>query len=107
MATLQKTTNEYLKTRMTSAHDHHTPRVSANVGPFTGRLLTMSLAMGAGMVFFHLLVLVLRTYSSYATLFQPGTDLYSIGMAIFMTVPTWLAAQCGDGDHNARANGGC
>lgn len=103
MAALQKTTNEHLKMGMTGAHDNHTQR-GAKVVPFIRRLLTMSLAMGAGIALFHLLVLLIRASPSYAALFEPGTDLYSIGMAIFMTVPTWLASQCGNGGRIARSN---
>lgn len=103
MAALQKTTNEHMKMGMTGAHDNHTQR-GAKVGPFIRRLLTMSLAMGAGIALFHLLVLLIRASPSYAALFEPGTDLYSIGMAIFMTVPTWLASQCGNGGRIARSN---
>jgi hypothetical protein len=107
MATLQKTTNEHRKQGMTGAHDNSTQRVSAKVRLFVGRLLTMSLAMGAGIALFHLLVLLIRASSSYGVLFEPGTDLYSIGMAIFMTVPTWLASQCENGARNARENNEC
>jgi hypothetical protein len=107
MAGLQKTIHERRTMGTVATYDTPTQRVSTKLGPLFRRLLTMSLAMGAGMAFFHLLVLLLRAYSSYATLLQPGTDLYSIGMAVFMTVPTWVAAQCGDGGHNAEANGGC
>ena len=104
MATLQKTTNEHMKLGTTGAHDNSTQRVAAQVRPFVWRLLTMSLAMGAGIALFHLLVLLIRASSSYAAMFQPGTDLYSVGMAIFMTVPTWLASQCGNGGRIARSN---
>ena len=105
MATLQKTTNEHRKQGMTGAHDNSTQRVAAKVSLFVWRLLTMSLAIGAGIALFHLLVLLIRASSSYGTMFEPGTDLYSIGMAIFMTVPTWLASQCGNGGRNTSANG--
>ena len=104
MATLQKTTNEHMKPGTTGAHDNSTQRVAAKVGPSVWRLLTMSLAMGAGIALFHLLVLLIRASSSYAALFEPGTDLYSIGMAVFMTVPTWLASQCGNRGRIARSN---
>ena len=104
MATLQKTTNESTKPGTTGTHDNSTRR-AAKVGPFLWRLLTMSLAMGSGIVLFHLLILLIRASSSYATLVEPGTDLYSLGMAIFMTVPTWLASQCGNGGRIARSNG--
>ena len=57
MAALQKTTNDHMKMGMTGAHDNHTQR-GAKVGPFIRRLLTMSLAMGAGIALFHLLVLL-------------------------------------------------
>jgi hypothetical protein len=103
MATLQKTTNEHRKPATTGAHDNSTQRV-AKVGAVVWRLLMMSLAMGAGIALFHLLVLLIRASSSYAALLEPGTDLYSIGMAIFMTVPTWLASQCGSGGRIARSN---
>jgi hypothetical protein len=104
MATLQKTTSEHRKPGTTDADDNSTQRVAAKVGPFVWRLLTMSLAMGAGIALFHLLILLIRASSSYAALFEPGTDLYSIGMAIFMTVPTWIASQCGNGGRIARSN---
>jgi hypothetical protein len=104
MVTLQKTTNEHRKPGTTGAHDNSTQRVAAKVGPVIRRLLTMSLAMGAGIALFHLLVLLIRASSSYGTMFEPGTDLYSIGMAIFMTVPTWIASQCGNGGRIARSN---
>ena len=103
MAMLQETTKEHMKRGTTGAHDNPTQR-AAKVGPFIWRLLTMSLAMGAGIALFHLLILLIRASSSYATLVEPGTDLYSIGMAIFMTVPTWLASQCGKGGRIARSN---
>ena len=104
MVTLQKTTNEHMKPGTTGAYDNSTQRVAANVETFVWRLLTMSLAMGAGIALFHLLVLLIRASSSYAALFEPGTDLYSIGMAIFMTAPTWLASQCGKGGRISRSN---
>ena len=107
MAMLRKTTNEHRKQGMTGAHDNSSRRVAAKVRLFVWRLLTMSLAMGSGIVLFHLLILLIRTSSSYVALFEPGTDLYSIGMAIFMTVPTWLAAQCGSGGRIARTDNGC
>lgn len=92
---------------MTGGHENPTQSVAMKVGPFILRLVTMSLAMATGVALFHLLVLLIRASSSYAAMFQPGTDLYSIGMAVFMTVPTWLAAQCGDGHRNPRAKSGC
>jgi hypothetical protein len=104
MATLQKTTNEHIKPGTTGAHDNSTQRVAAKLGPFVWRLLTMSLAMGSGMALFYLVVLLIRTSSSYGAMFEPGTDLYAIGMAVFMTVPTWLASQCGTGGRIARSN---
>jgi len=107
MATLQKATNEHRKTGITGAHVNLIQRLAAKVKPIIWRLLTMSLAMGAGIVLFQLLVLLIRVFSSYAALAEPGTDLYAIGMAIFMTVPTWVVAQCGHGGRNARANSGC
>ena len=107
MVTLRKTTNERMKPGTTGAHDNSTQRVATKVGLLVLRLLTMSLAMGAGIALFHLLVLLIRASSSYAALFEPGTDLYSIGMAIFMTVPTWLASQCGNGSRNAHTNNVC
>lgn len=107
MATLQKTSNEHMKPGTTGADDNSAQRVAAKVGPIVWRLLTMSLAMGAGIALFHLLILLIRASSSYAAMFQPGTDLYSIGMAIFMTVPTWLASQCGNGSRNAHTNNVC
>ena len=107
MAMLRKTTNEHRKQGMTGAHDNSSRRVAAKVRLFVWRLLIMSLAMGAGIALFHLLVLLIRASSSYGVLFEPGTDLYSIGMAIFMTVPTWLASQCGNGGRSARENNEC
>jgi hypothetical protein len=97
MATLQKTTNKDM------TGDNHTQR-GTKAGSFLRRLSTMSLAMGAGIALFHLLVLLIRASSSDGALFEPGTDLYSIGMAIFMTVPTWIASQCGNGGRIARSN---
>ena len=88
---------------MTGAHDDYAQR-GTKAGSLLRRLLTMSLAMGAGVARFHLLVLLIRASSSYAALFGPGTDLYSIGMAIFMTVPTWIASQCGNGGRITRSN---
>ena len=96
-----------MKLGTTGADNNSTQRVAAQVGPFVWRLLTMSLAMGAGIALFHLLVLLIRASSSYAAMFQPGTDLYSVGMAIFMTVPTLLVTQCRNGGRNARASNGC
>jgi hypothetical protein len=88
IATLQKTTNEHVKPGTTGAHDNSTQRLAAKLGPFVWRLLTMSLAMGSGSALFYLVVLLIRTSSSYGAIFEPGTDLYAIGMAVFMTVPT-------------------
>ena len=105
MARLQKTTNEHRKLGRIRAHDHHTQRVTK--GSFFWKPLEMLLAMGVGMALFYLLVLLIHASSSYGTMFEPGTDLYSIGMAVFMTVPTWLVAQCGNGGRNARASNGC
>jgi hypothetical protein len=107
MVTFQKTSNEHMKPGRTGAHDDSTQRVAEKVGPFVWRLLTMSLAMGSGIALFHLLNLLIRASSSYAALFEPGTDLYAIGMAIFMTVPTWVVAQCGDGNRNTRGRDDC
>ncbi len=107
MSTLQKSTNEHMKPGTTGAHDNSMQRVAATVGSIVWRLLTMLVAMGAGIALFHLLILLIRASSSYAALFEPGTDLYSIGMAIFMTVPTWVVAQCGNGGRIARTNNGC
>jgi hypothetical protein len=104
MATLQKTTNQHRKRDMAGAHDNSTQRVAVKAGLLIWRLLTMSLAMGAGIALFHLLLLLIRASSSYAAMFEPGTDLYSMGMAIFMTAPTWLASQCGNGGHNSSTN---
>ena len=105
MAIFLKTTNEHMKSVTTGAHDNPTQRVVTKVRPFIWRLLTMSLAMGAGMALFQLLVLLIRTSSSYSSMFAPGTDLYAIGMSVFMTVPTWLASQCGNSSRDAHTNG--
>ena len=104
MATLQKTTNEPMKPGTSGTHDSSTQRLASKVEPVIWRLLTMSLAMGVGVALFHLLILLIRASSSYVALVEPGTDLYAIGMAIFMTVPTWVVAQCGNGGRITRSN---
>ena len=105
MAIFHKTTNEHTKPVTTGAHDNHSQRVVTKVSPFIWRLLIMALAMGAGMALFQLLVLLIRTSSSCSAMFEPGSDLYAIGMSVFMTVPTWLASHCGDSSRNAHTHG--
>src|SRR3990172_9401848 len=106
MTRLQKTTSGHMQLGTGGVRDSHTPRAIAKVKFFIRKLMQMLLAMGAGMALFYLLILLIRASSSYATMFEPGTDLYTIGMAVFMTVPTWVVSQCGDGNRNARANNG-
>ena len=104
MAIFHKTANEHMKSVTTGRHDNHIQRVVSKVRPFIRHLLTLSLAMGCGMTLFQLLVLLIRTSSSYSAMFEPGTDLYAIGMSVFMTVPTWLASQCGNSSRDAHTN---
>ena len=67
------------------------------------KLVAMLVAMGIGMALFYLLVLLMRISPAYSALLEPETDLYAIGMAVFMTVPTWLVAQCENHDRNTGA----
>lgn len=105
MATFQKSPNQHLQPDTAHTPNQRSSHVAAKIGSLIRKLMGMLLAMASGMALFYLLILLMRTSSSYGAMFEPGTDLYAIGMAVFMTVPTWIVAQCGN--HNARASGNC
>ena len=107
MPRVQQATTRYLQLGTANARDPHSSRGFTKMRSLAWKLIRMSLAMASGMIIFYLLVLVLRASSSYGALFQAGTDLYAIGMAIFMTVPTWVVAQCGDGNRNTGVRDDC
>lgn len=64
----------------------------ADVGRLLLHLAEMLAAMMAGMMIFHLLVRAILAPLGYAAAFGPGTDLHTIGMAVFMTLPmaAWM-----------------
>ena len=61
--------------------------LAGKVSRFIQHLLEMLVAMGAGMAIFHLLARLIPASSSYAEVSDPETDLHTIAMMVFMTVP--------------------
>lgn len=107
MALIHKAVSQPVQTGTVHDQVKWDSRGLPNMQSLIRKLMSMLLAMGAGTILFCLLVFLMRASSSNGTLLEPGTDLYAIGMAVFMTVPTWLVTQCGDRDRNARASGSC
>lgn len=73
----------------TSAHPIHS--LAAQTGRFLLHLLEMLIAMQIGMGLFHLMLGLIRTYSSSRAL-EAGTFLHAIVMTVFMTIPmvAWM-----------------
>lgn len=71
---------------------HRNPGLAWKVGRFLLHLLEMILAMGTGMGIFHLLERLIPTWSAIGILLKRGTDLHTVVMMVFMTLPmvTWM-----------------
>jgi hypothetical protein len=65
--------------------------LAVKTGRFILHLLEMLVAMEVGMGIFHLVIGLIRTYSSFTGL-ESGTTLHAITMTVFMTVPmvAWM-----------------
>ena len=66
--------------------------VIADGGRLLLHLAEMLVAMMAGMVLFHGLIQAILAPRGYAAALDPGTDLHTMGMAVFMTLPmvAWM-----------------
>jgi hypothetical protein len=65
--------------------------LASKAGRFLLHFLEMLVAMQVGMGIFHIMLILIRTYSNRAAL-ESGTTLHAIVMTIFMTVPmgAWM-----------------
>ena len=65
--------------------------IASKTGRFLLHLLEMLIAMQVGMGFFHLMLGLIRIYSS-SRAFESGTTLHAITMTVFMTIPmvAWM-----------------
>ena len=77
--------------KTTIEHGHQMRGLISKTGRFVLHLLEMLLAMQAGMVVFHLMLGLIRTYSN-STAWEAGTILHVITMTVFMIVPmaAWM-----------------
>jgi hypothetical protein len=87
----QKTTIEHAKAMNLQAPEQEMHDRGVKVGRFVLRLLEMLIAMQVGMGVFHLMLGLIRTYSSSRAL-ESGTTLHAIVMTVFMTIPmaAWM-----------------
>lgn len=90
-----------MNTVLTKTHADHTndagtkghrSNLASKTVRFLLHFLEMQIAMGLGMIPWHLLVRELRASPSYAAAFQRGSDLSILGHGLFMTVPmvAWM-----------------
>ena len=65
--------------------------LAVKTGRFLLHLLEMLIAMDVGMGIFHIVIGLIRTYSSFTGL-ESGTTLHAITMTVFMTIPmvAWM-----------------
>lgn len=65
--------------------------LASKTGRFILHLLEMLVAMQVGMGVFHLMIGLIRAYSSFRAL-ESGTTLHAVVMTVFMTVPmvAWM-----------------
>ena len=73
------------------APEHPIRVLASKTGRFLLHLLEMLIAMQVGMVLFHLVLGLVRTYASSRAL-ESGTALHAIIMTVFMTTPmaAWM-----------------
>lgn len=92
MAAISKeTTIENKKVTSPQEFEHGIRDLTLKTGRFVLHLLEMLVAMEVGMGIFHLVIGLVRTYSSFVAL-ESGTTLHAIAMTVFMTVPmvAWM-----------------
>ena len=58
-------------------------------GRFLLNLLELQISMGLGALVCYLMVRLISTSPSYATIYRPGTFLFAIGDIFFLTVPVF------------------
>ena len=85
-------------------HDHQSRTSAAKAGRFSLHLLEMLLAMMAGMPILSMLRNLIPPSSIFAAAFKSGTILYSLTMAVFMTVPmvAWMIVRGHGWRHSAE-----
>lgn len=82
-----KTTIDEIKTAIAQVR-----ALSSNVGCFLLHFLEMQIPMGLGALICYLVVHLISASSNYATIYHPGTDLYTAGDVLFLTAPVvaWM-----------------
>ncbi len=102
MTTEIKTTVDHIAS--VPMHDHQNRNTASQVGRFSLHFLEMLLAMMAGMPILSTLRNLIPASSIYAAAFKPGTNLYGLTMAVFMTVPmvAWMIVRGHGWRHSAE-----
>ena len=104
MTTQIKTTMDYTNTESIKMQDHRLRSSVLKVGRFILHFLEMSLAMMVGMPILSMVHNLVPATSSFAAAFKPGTNLYGVTMAFFMTVPmvAWMIIRGHGWRHSAE-----
>ena len=78
--------------RVRSPRKVQIPAAIARVRSFVFHFLEMQIAMGLGALVCYLVTRLIRASSSIATIYHPGTYLYTAGDLLFLTVPVvaWM-----------------
>src|SRR5512143_31056 len=102
MSTEIKTTMDHIASD--PMPDHQSRTSAAKAGRFSLHLLEMMLAMMAGMPILSMLRNLIPPSSIFAAAFKSGTILYSLTMAVFMTVPmvAWMIVRGHGWRHSAE-----
>lgn len=89
--------NETMKTpaitiTMEAHHQHPTQGLASQVGRFLLHFLELQIPMGLGALVCYLLGRLVPASSSFATVYRPGTYLFTTGDILFLTVPVvaWM-----------------
>jgi hypothetical protein len=78
--------------RTRSPRSVHIPGATSRTGLFVLNFLEMQIPMGLGAFVCYLLGRLVPASSSFATVYHPGTYLFTVGDLLFLTVPVvaWL-----------------
>jgi len=104
MAIESKTTMDPISTARTHVQDHRIRTAALKVGFFIWHYFEMMLAMGVGATLFELLVREMPISTRYAIGLQPGTFLYTSGIALSMmfVMVAWMIVRGHGWRHSAE-----
>src|SRR5512141_1318399 len=94
----------HINTASIQMHDDRSRNSAAKVGHFILHLLEMVVAMMAGMPILSMLRTLIPPSSIFAAAIKSGTNLSSLTMAVFMTVPmvAWMIVRGHGWRHSAE-----